>query len=141
MKKHVAEAVHAHHGDNHVVGVRSLRVLLTSDESGWFAQGLEIDYAACGQSIDEAKRNFEDGLYATVREHLIMHGGIKKFLKPASPDAWNEFYTAPMADVKQTFSCLQLHALQGKEKQLPGFPFEDIAFIEPAGRPEAAAAA
>jgi len=94
MKKQTvgASALHAHVGDHHAVGVLSLRVLLVEDTSGWFAQGLDIDYAASGSDVDEVKKNFEDGFCATVHEHLVMHGSIERLLKPADQDAWKEFY-------------------------------------------------
>ena len=93
--------VHVHDGgSNHVVGVRALHVLLTQDSGCWFAQGLEIDYAAAGMNEDEVKENFGTGLAKTIREHLVMHGSVSHLLQVAPQDAWNEYYTAPPESMK-----------------------------------------
>ena len=78
-------AIHAHDAAEkvHAVGIWDIRVFIVPDGKFWFAQGLEIDYAAQGASVDEAKRNFEDGLEATIDLHLRMHGNIEGLLKVA----------------------------------------------------------
>lgn len=63
--------------------VWNLRVIVTNDDGGWFAQGLELDYAAQGGSLEEVKKNFEDGLGASIQAHLTIHGNLDQFLKPA----------------------------------------------------------
>lgn len=126
-----AKALHAHEGDTHVVGVLALRVLLVEDTSGWFAQGLDIDYAASGDTADAAKHNFQEGFCATVHEHLVMHGDINRLLKPAEQDAWKEFYETPK--LAKSFSCIQLHNLESEKKaqsQPKDFPFDTIAFLQ-----------
>ncbi|MBZ5609803.1 MAG: hypothetical protein LAP38_16195 [Acidobacteriia bacterium] len=86
-----AGAIHLKHkdGEHHVVGLGNIRVLLLPDGSGWFAQGLEIDYAAQGESLEEAKKEFEDGLEAMVHEHIRVHGDIKQLLQVAPNEIWN----------------------------------------------------
>lgn len=125
------EALHAQNGDNHIVAVDKLRVLLLKDNGGWFAQGLEIDYAASGSNIDETKTNFETGFCKTVHEHLILHGTIDNLLKVAPQEAWAEFYKCPIDAVKQSYSCFQFHTVE-KALFLPegiAFPFNEISFI------------
>ena len=127
-----AAALHAQVGSTHAVGVLALRVLLVEDTSGWFAQGLDIDYAACGSSVEEVKKAFEVGFCSTVHEHLIMHGTIERLLKPAQQEAWKEFYESPKA--AQSYSCIQLHSTT-QEEQLrlaENFPFDSIVFLEKA---------
>jgi hypothetical protein len=100
-------AFHLKEGATHVVGVRLLRVVLTNEEGGWFAQGLEIDYFAQGSSREDVKRRFEEGLCATIDEYLKKHGSIEWFLQPAPDRVWNEFLRS-----KQTplwFSSLSVH--------------------------------
>jgi hypothetical protein len=75
-----------------VVGVFDLRVLLTNDEEAWFAQGLEIDYAAQGASIEDVQNRFQEGLAYTLREHLKVYGNIEGVLVPAPPEAWRGFF-------------------------------------------------
>ena len=86
-----AIAIHAadKDGRHHVVGLGNIRVLLLPDGGAWFAQGLEIDYAAQGETLEEAKKEFEDGLEAMVQEHIRVHGNIRKLLQVAPNEMWN----------------------------------------------------
>lgn len=83
-------------GMHHVVGIGNLRVVLVPDGQHWFAQGLEIDYSAQGDDIEDAKRKFEIGLQSTVDEHLKIYGNMDKFLKVAPPEVWKEFLFDPL---------------------------------------------
>jgi hypothetical protein len=93
-KKPTTTAVHATHedGEHHVVGIGNLRVLLIPDDSAWFAQGLEIDYAVQGETIEDAKEQFEVGLEATIQEHLRVYGNIDALLQLAPAEAWKMLY-------------------------------------------------
>lgn len=141
-KAALTSAVHLQHGNNHVVGVDALTVLLTKDGSCWFAQGLQIDYASSGASVDEAKANFEQGLMLTIREHLKVHGHIKNFLKVAPQEAWDEYFSAKASTEcqKQKFTTVQSHRITVDAAQpaiTTGFPFKEVTFVE---MPQAAAA-
>jgi hypothetical protein len=93
LRKHVpATAIHGTDGETHIVGIGNLRVIICPDEDGWFAQGLEIDYAASGATIDEAKKNFEIGLRGTIGLNIKMHSNIEHFLKVAPQQIWKELY-------------------------------------------------
>jgi len=131
MKKESAgaTALHAHVGDHHAVGVLSLRVFLVEDTSGWFAQGLDIDYSASGANVDEVKKNFEDGFCKTVHEHLVMHGSIERLLKPADQDAWKEFYESPKG---LRFSSIQLYRTDDTNHSVDtvSLPFDSIQFMQ-----------
>ena len=50
-------AFHAKEGDLHFFGAH-MKVLMVSDDGSWFAQGLDIDFAAQGATLEEAKKNF-----------------------------------------------------------------------------------
>jgi hypothetical protein len=128
-----AEALHMQNGNQHIVGVKSLRVLLSKDDGAWFAQGLEIDYASAGETVYQVKKNFEDGLEKTIAEHLKLHGTIERLLKPAPADAWNEFYSTKSTIHKQKFTTVQFHDLEESvvPSQSDPFPFEEIEFLEP----------
>jgi len=80
-----ARAVHLQKGDDHVFGVGNIQVFITEDSSGWFAQAIQIDYFACGESLEDVQSRFTQGLIATLEEHLCRYGTIEKFLKWA-PD-------------------------------------------------------
>lgn len=131
-----AEAIHLSNGDQHIVGVKSLKVLLTKDGNSWFAQGLEIDYASFGKSVEDAKINFEKGLKSTIAEYLKLHGSIEKFLKPAPQDAWAEYYAADPSVLKQKVTTVTFHDLAENNKLVISdnkeyFPFGEIEFLEP----------
>ncbi|MBL0142627.1 MAG: hypothetical protein IPP91_11140 [Betaproteobacteria bacterium] len=137
-KRRGATAVHATDGKKHVIGIDALRVLILEDEGGYFAQGLEIDYAASGESVDEVKQNFSQGLMLTMDEHLKMHGHLEKFLVPAPAEAWKELFHPPAGTVKAKFSCVRLVDIERKVAKPRAasrisalFPFGNLAFIEP----------
>jgi hypothetical protein len=135
-KSLAAKAIHVQQDKVHLVGVEALRVLLVKDGDGWFAQGLEIDYAAAGSTVEEAKKNFETGLELTVHEHLRVHGTISRFLTVAPPDAWQEFFALKTSDacLKQSFTTVQIHQLDSADEEICApqrLPFDRIAFIEP----------
>jgi len=82
-----AKAIHADiDGEHHLVGFGNLRVVIVEDDGSWFAQGIDIDYAAQGESIEEVKENFSRGLRATINQHLCSHSNIRNLLKGAPPE-------------------------------------------------------
>ena len=87
-------ATHNTDGVTHLVGLGPIKVIVCNEGGSWFAQGLDIDYAASGNSFEAVKHNFEVGLYATIDLHIKAYNGLKKFLKPAPLDAWQELYEA-----------------------------------------------
>src|SRR5947208_951861 len=87
-------------GTVHLVGIGNLRVVIVKDEKHFFAQGLEIDYAEQGNSVEDVKKNFEDGLRATIDQHLKINGTIKKLLRVAPPEVWEDILQDPSADRK-----------------------------------------
>jgi hypothetical protein len=72
-----------------VVMIDKLRVALLCDGRTWVAQGLEIDYAAEGATIEEAKKQFSIGLMATLRENLRVFGNIEHVLRTVPTEMWN----------------------------------------------------
>ena len=58
-KKTPNAALHAKHGNIHLVGIGNLKVVVIQDGDFWFAQGLEIDYASEGKNFEEVKTAFE----------------------------------------------------------------------------------
>ncbi len=90
--KNKAMAVHAADKDgvHHLVGFGNIRVIIVPDGGAYFAQGLEIDYAAQGSTVTEVKKNFEVGLEATIKTLQKIYGSITGILQPAHPDVWQE---------------------------------------------------
>lgn len=78
----MTNAAHVNMDNKHVVMFNDLRVLISGDnKKGWFARGIEIDYFACGESLEDVQRNFAIGFEATVKEHLKRYGNIERFLR------------------------------------------------------------
>ena len=115
--------------------VKALHVMLLPDGHGWFAQGLEIDYASSGKTEEEARDNFVKGLGATLCENLVMYGHIKKVLAPASQEAWKEYYETPPQGIKRNTLSLKAtfemqHAEPEKIEEVEkAFPFNAIQFV------------
>ena len=119
-----AEAIHlSDNQGHHAVGIGNLRVIIVKDTYSWFAQGLEIDYAVQGSSEDDAKKQFEDGLTATIQQHLKAYGNIARLLKVAPPEVWKDMLFDPSAKYNEYFSV--------KEHEITheAFPFEGIQFL------------
>ena len=108
-------------GEDHIVGIGSLRVRVHAEGGCWFAQGLEIDYLALGESLDQVKTHFEDGLLGTVDEHLRVHGNIEHLLVPAPPDVW----TKAMKDA-MIYTQISIHKTPLQTSKIP---FGEIEFI------------
>ena len=109
-----------------LVGLGNLRVPIERDGSLWVARGLEVDYAALGHTVAEAEKHFEDGLAATVGEHLRIHGNLDHLLAPAPPEVWRFFLKNA-----HRYSPIGFRALPGRSGALP---FGGIAYY---GRTEA----
>lgn len=126
--------VHATNGDKHAVFVNDLRVMLIKDGDSWFAQGLDIDYASAGSSVDEAKKNFEIGFAKTIREYLAMYGDLAKFMQGAPEEAWQEFLNAP-PETLMTFASYHMCDLVKETDDVKAsegvkLPFGNIVFIQ-----------
>ena|SRR5881394_713234 len=72
------------------VKVEGLRVLIMRDGDHWFAQGLEIDYAAAGDSLKDVQTRFTEGLCLSITEHIRIYGNARKFAKVAPQDEWDK---------------------------------------------------
>lgn len=135
-KSQLTETLHISDGKHHVVAVKALQVLLSNDGDGWFAQGLQIDYAACGSTIDEAKKNFEEGLAQTIVEHVRMYGEIDRLLKVAPQEAWEEYLQAPAEAIRAGYSAIEAFSSVARRigheaavKAKDWLPFDAIHFL------------
>ena len=73
------------------IQIEGLRVVVWQNPDGWMAQGLEIDYAAAGDSIEDVIESFAKGLAITLHENQKAFGTIERVLKPAPQEAWKPF--------------------------------------------------
>ena len=114
-----------------VVGVWNLHVRITCEDGQWFAQGFEIDYAACGSSEEDVKNRFQNGFVATVHEHLTLFGGIDKLLNPVPGDIWQDLRKVSGA-TQHRYSHIGVHELFSEQDDvLAAFPFDGIEYSTP----------
>ena len=105
------------------VGILDLQVVLAKDGDGWVAQGIELDYAACGSSKEDVKARFERGLGATIQAHLNHFGDIDRLIVPAAPP-WTQLL--PAAD-QMRYSHVSHHRFFPPVS----FPFGKIVYMVP----------
>jgi hypothetical protein len=114
-----------------VVGIGNLRVVITRDGAQWFAQGLEIDYAAQGSSEKDVRKQFEQGLCSTIHAHLDKFGSIKGVLKIAPAEVWKEMLFDNLATLR-IYNQISAHDFGEKlPKEADQFPFSQIQYLEP----------
>jgi hypothetical protein len=121
MAAHVADA----DGKVHGVGIWNLHVLIMKDGKFWVAQGLEIDYLAQGDTVPEAKKNFEYGLEATIDLNLRMYGNIAGLLIFAPNEVLKE--AARKKDSIRLYSQETLHELGVMSQK--ALPFDGISYL------------
>jgi len=123
--KHITDGI-----GKHAIVVNDLRVMLLKDGDNWFAQGLDIDYASAGATVDEAKKNFETGFAKTIKEYLVMYGNLSKFMQSAPEEVWQEFLNPPPETQYLAVSSVQLHNLVKDDDLDIKLPFGNIAFLK-----------
>jgi len=80
-----------------IVELLTLRVLVSgNDIEGWMAQGLEIDYFACGRTEESVRDKFFKGLIGTIELYLeVNEEALEDFLsQPAPKEVWREYRKA-----------------------------------------------
>ena len=114
---------HLQQESQHLVTIGALRVLITEEGDGlWSAQGIEIDFSACGASLDDVQRRFENGLRGTIHANLEKFGNIERLLKWAPGED-----IAHLGDLAKRYdlNLVTLHSI-------PEFnlPFANIAYLQ-----------
>ena len=120
-------------GTTYEIGVHDLRVLIIEDSPGeWYAQGLELDYIAQGDSLAAVQDSFVKGLQKTIAEHLKLHGDVELLLKPAGVEAWREFHTHRSVrgfELKLLARIALERPAASSTPRLRHLPFDRIAFL------------
>jgi hypothetical protein len=120
-------------GKVHFVGIGSLKVVIVKDgPTTWFAQGLDIDYAAEGTNVENVKLNFQNGLISTIDQHLKANNSLSKLLKPAPNDVWQEMYYGPLlgkGKVLKNYHQISIH-LPDQIKKFTAFENIGIEYFE-----------
>ncbi len=125
-----AKADHVNCGNNHLVYFGNLNVIIQQDAEFWIAQGLQIDYTSQGTSLEDAKKNFEDGLAETIHQNLKINGHIEKMLISAPDEILRDAYKN--RSLLRSVDCISFHKIllekdSGAAREMP---FEGIAFME-----------
>lgn len=110
-------AVHASSDEQQLVAMVLRVLILPVSEGGFYAQALEVDYAASGSTIEEAQRNFERGLELTVRANLDRHGNIERLFARKTPLVYWEQYASALNQYELIHVCL--HDSNGALDRLP----------------------
>jgi predicted RNase H-like HicB family nuclease len=120
-------AMHGQDGEgSHAVGIWDLHVYIVPDGDGWFAQGIEIDYAVQGDSVEEAKKNFEEGLEGTIDIHLKMDGNINGLLTFAPMETIQEALQNRLRGSIKSYSQFSFHDVKSAKSSLP---FDGISYL------------
>jgi hypothetical protein len=98
-------------GEHQAVGIWNLHVLVIPDGKGWFAQAFEIDYGVQGNTSDEVKKRFEDGLAATIQHNVDIFGSINNMLHPNQ-----DWYAmkAQTSECERSYSCVEVFKISEK---------------------------
>lgn len=108
-----ASAYQAQHPDgSQVVDLKNIRVAIYPSGNHWIAQGFEIDYVAQGKDVEDVKKAFENGLEATINQHVKVYGHIKHLLHFAPAEVrlgvLDLVFKNPQA-ITPTYSQLSIH--------------------------------
>jgi hypothetical protein len=96
----------------HFVDLQNIRVAIYPSGKSWIAQGFEIDYVAQGGDVDSVKKALENGLEATIHQHVKVYGHIKHLLRFAPVhvrlDVLDRVFQNPEA-MTPTYSQVSVH--------------------------------
>jgi len=111
------------------VGIALQVILAEQEKNAWVAQGIEIDYAAEGETAAEAKMHFEQGLCATVLAHMIQQKPLGGFMAGAPPHDWTHLLKTGHVYLYQTTVVNTLPELAMKVCKKDSIPFELIKYF------------
>jgi hypothetical protein len=117
-------------GKNHIVGLWNIRVLICPDGPAWFAQGIDIDYAAQGNTLDDVKLRFQEGLRATIEQNLKTYDTIERLLAFAPPSVLLQMIRSKSAF--KALSQVSFHEIGPAVQQAMNQAYEGIQYFIPA---------
>jgi len=119
-----SSVVHTKKGNDHTVVVNALRVLITEEPNGWFAQGVEVDYFASGETLEDVQRRFVSGLTASIVEHLQRYGDLQRLIKWAPANVRNKLKTGQYSNI--TPFPVGMNVDDARD----AFPFNNLNFLK-----------
>lgn len=122
-----------------VVGIFDLQVLVARDgDASWVAQGVEIDYAVCGTSLDDVRKRFELGLNKMIQAHFRKFGDLDRLLQPARLEVWTSLMQSQSPAQEWLYTHVSVHEFIDPQR-VNDIPFATIKYAIP--RPVEAASA
>jgi hypothetical protein len=122
-----AEAVHASNGNQHAIFLKSLRVIIVKDGDMYFAQSMDISYAASGDSLKNAQDNFERGLSATLKAHLEAFGNIDQIMQTPPAEEWANLLKCDHGAYELT--TISQHTILGCQS-FESLPYTNIEYLD-----------
>ncbi|MGA2742248.1 MAG: hypothetical protein ABSG65_33015 [Bryobacteraceae bacterium] len=95
----------------------------------WITLPLQVDYAASGSSVEDAKVQFQNGLRATIHHNLRMFGTIENILKVAPNEEWLKLWHTAKGQHK-VYSQVSFHELVKDMGISEELPFTTINYTE-----------
>ena len=108
-----------------LVGIFGLQVVIAKDGDGWVAQGIEVDYAVGGESVEDTQKRFEVGLCESIHAHLSKFGHLDNFIIPADYTLWKGLLAGSQ---EWQHTSVSLHNLADQQLE---WPFSEIKFAVP----------
>lgn len=123
-----------------VVGIFDLQVLVARDgDDSWVAQGVEIDYAVCGTSLDDVRKRFELGLSKMIQAHFVKFGNLDRLLQPAPLAAWTSLMRSQSPAQEWLYRAVSVHEFIDPQR-VNDIPFARIKYAIPRSVEAASAA-
>lgn len=114
-----------------VVGIFDLQVLIARDgDDSWVAQGVEIDYAVCGMSLDDVRKRFELGLGKMIQAHFSHFGNLDRLLQPAPTDDWTSLMRSQPRAQEWLHTSVSVHEFVDAQR-VNDIPFARIKYAIP----------
>lgn len=128
QKLNYQNVAHVHDGDRHAVAA-ALWVLITpADAGGYVAQGLQIDYVATADTLDEVKDRFAQGLLKTIESLIRRNRPLSALFKSKTPpEAWQAYMDSTRQD---HLVCGTVVDLRQKLPAGSNFPFSALEYCE-----------
>lgn len=113
-----------------VVGIFDLQVLVARDDDSWVAQGVEIDYAVCGTSLDDVRERFQLGLSKMIQAHFGKFGNLDGLLQPAPLEVWTNLVRSQPPAQEWLYTTVSVHKFIDPQR-VNEIPFASIKYAIP----------
>ena len=112
---------HVSEGNNHAVAAALNVLIVPAEEGGFYAHGIEIDYAATGRTVEEVRDHFQTGFVETIRRYIDRGRSLSGLFKTNTPPEIREAYFS--GATRQMFVCAIGHEQTGlpENAAIPGF--------------------